>query len=108
MNTNDRLQQISDWIDDANAAKDGEAQLWGRTAKVAEEAGEVIAAVIGYTGQNPRKGRTHDREDVGSELLDTALTALAAWLHLYPAADVIAALRVHTGYVHQRAGLSSD
>lgn len=57
------------------------AQDWARIAKVQEEAGEVVAAFIGATGQNPRKGITHDMNDVISELGDVAFTAILAILH---------------------------
>ena len=79
-----RIAALSRWIDaaSANAARDPEAATWGRLAKVAEEAGEVIAAYIGATGQNPRKGVTHTMGDVRRELLDVALTALCAVEHL--------------------------
>lgn len=78
------LATLSRWIDDApgNAGRDSEALTWGRLAKVAEESGEVIEAFIGATGQNPRKGFTHGVGDVGKELLDVAVTALAAYEHL--------------------------
>ena len=74
----------SRWIDayGPNRARDYEAQLWGRVAKVGEECGEVIAAMIGATGQNPRKAVTHTLDDVREELLDVALTALAAYEHM--------------------------
>jgi hypothetical protein len=78
------LAELSAWIDTApaNAARDAEAATWGRLAKVAEESGEVIAAYIGATGQNPRKGITHGMAAVQAELLDVAVTALAAVEHL--------------------------
>lgn len=76
------LVALSRWIDAGNAHRDPEAQTWGRLAKITEEAGEVIAAYIGETGQNPRKGHTHTLLDVKEELLDVALTALAAYEHL--------------------------
>ena len=82
--TGQRLAAISAWVDDhpANATRDPEAQLWGRVAKIQEEAGEAIAALIGVTGQNPRKGVTHSIDDVAAELLDVALTALCAVEHI--------------------------
>lgn len=55
---------------------------WGRISKVAEEYGEVVAAYIGATGQNPRKGVTHTREDVVKELIDVAIAALGAAEHM--------------------------
>jgi deoxyhypusine synthase len=80
----DAVRALSRWIDEhpGNAARDPEARSWGRLAKVQEEAGEVIAAFIGYTGQNPRKGVTHTVDDVVKELLDVAITALGAVEHL--------------------------
>ncbi len=82
--TADQLAALSQRIDTspANAARDPEACLWGRVTKVGEEHGEVIAALIGVTGQNPRKGVTHTLDDVEAELLDVALTALCAVEHL--------------------------
>lgn len=76
------LVGLSRWIDAGNDHRDPEAITWGRLAKLAEESGEVIAAFIGATGQNPRKGITHTVADVGDELLDVAITALAAYEHL--------------------------
>lgn len=78
------LAGLSRWIDlsPANAVRDQEALTWGRLAKVSEEAGEVIAAFIGATGQNPRKGVTGGLDAVRAELLDVATTALCALEHL--------------------------
>lgn len=76
------LVALSKWIDAGNAHRDPEAITWGRLAKLTEESGEVVAAYIGATGQNPRKGVTHDLDQVGKELLDVAITALGALEHL--------------------------
>src|SRR5690625_2974981 len=70
------ISDLSEWIDEANSQLPPEAATWARLAKITEEAGEVVAAHIGATGQNPRKGVTHTRADVEEELLDVALTAL--------------------------------
>ena len=78
----DALVALSEWIDASNAHRDREAVAWGRIAKIGEEFGEVIAAHIGATGQNPRKAVTHDNMDVIQELLDVAVTALGAVEHL--------------------------
>ncbi|MER6469570.1 MazG-like family protein [Streptomyces collinus] len=60
-----------------------------RILKLSEEVGEVAEAVIGATGQNPRKGVTHTWDDVQSELCDVAITALVALRTLTPdAAEV--------------------
>lgn len=76
------LADLSTWIDTTNQHRDPEAILWGRVAKVSEEAGEAIACLVGATGQNPRKGQTHSLEDVIEELLDTAVAALGAVEHI--------------------------
>ena len=62
-NLND-LAKIVEWMDNdldgAVAEKyKGQplAQDWARVAKLSEEVGEAIDALIGITGQNPRKGR---------------------------------------------------
>ncbi|MFC8449331.1 MazG-like family protein [Kitasatospora sp. NPDC057223] len=44
--------------------------------KLQEEAGEVAEAVIGALGANPRKGFSHDWDDVRKETCDVALSAL--------------------------------
>jgi hypothetical protein len=77
MTTPARLAEFSSWIDEAVTGSEKE-RLWGRAAKVAEEYGEVVAAIIGYLGENPRKGTTHSRDDIVAELLDVAVTALGA------------------------------
>lgn len=57
---------------------DAEAHTWRRCLKVAEESGEVFAALSGMLGENPRKGVTHTSDDVIMELLDVAGAALGA------------------------------
>lgn len=129
METARQISELNAWIDksDANAARDPEAATWGRLAKVAEEHGEVleayiaaqgsaigrtIAAYIGFTGQNPRKGFVGEIADVRKELLDVALTALCAVEHLDVAESgrgpgmALSALYRHIETVHRRAGLS--
>lgn len=78
----DGIARLSEWIDAGNAGRDPEAATWARLAKITEEAGEVVAAQIGATGQNPRKGVTHTAQDVQEELIDVAVTALAALEHV--------------------------
>src|SRR3954462_5759228 len=78
----ENLVALSRWIDAGNAHRDPEAQLWGRVAKIAEEHGEAVAALIGLTGQNPRKGVTHTPEQLIDELLDVGIPALGAVDHL--------------------------
>lgn len=60
------LAYLSRWLDESQGDRDAEAVLWGRVAKVSEETGEAIAALIGATGQNPRP----------SPFLGTAMTAV--------------------------------
>jgi NTP pyrophosphatase (non-canonical NTP hydrolase) len=57
------------------------AQDWARVAKIAEEAGEAVDALIGMTGQNPRKGYYAEGADLLDELADAAFTAVYAIQH---------------------------
>lgn len=111
METAKQINDLSNWVDDypVNKARDPEAQLWGRVSKLYEEKEEVMAAMIGYTGQNPRKGITHERDDIRKELFDVALTALGAVAHLdYNSTDVVKEFFEHIAKVHERAGLNDD
>jgi hypothetical protein len=49
---------------------DRDRTLLLRLLKLSEEVGETAQAVIGATGQNPRKGTTHTWQDVEAELCD--------------------------------------
>lgn len=69
---------ITRWLDRSNATMSPDLDESMRIMKIGEEFGEAVAAYIGYTGQNPRKGRTHTRSDVLEELADVAVTALCA------------------------------
>jgi hypothetical protein len=99
---------MSKWIDahPANVNRSPEAQAWGRISKIAEENGEVIAAYIGVTGQNPRKGVTHKMSDVLDELLDVAITALGAYEHLTDNAGMsMISLSLKADKIVNRAGI---
>lgn len=108
------LLRLSRWIDNwpANRDRDREAALWGRLAKVSEENGEVTEAMIAATHQNPRKpapdATSDPLEKVQKELLDVALTALCAVVHLREeqgvfGADPITMLHEHVAWVVSRA-----
>ena len=75
------LRQLSQALDDS-IESDGLLLTWIRVTKVAEEVGEVIDALNGAQGTNPRKGVTCSWDDVSKELLDVAASALLAWEHL--------------------------
>jgi hypothetical protein len=77
-----RAAVLSRWVDDGLAGRDPETIVWHRVAKIGEEAGEVIDALIGATGGNPRKGVVGSMDHVVKELLDVAATALGAVEHL--------------------------
>jgi hypothetical protein len=64
------------------------AQDWGRVAKVGEECGEAIDALIALTGQNPRKGICGTREELLNELADVVMTATLAIQHFTKNASV--------------------
>lgn len=76
------IEAINAWLDLSNLDKmDAELDNSTRVMKIGEEFGEAVAAYIGMTGQNPRKGFTHSRHDLMMELADVAVAALAAIQH---------------------------
>lgn len=100
---------LSRWIDEfpTNATADPEAQLWHRVAKISEENGEAIKALIGLIGKNPRRGVTHDVDDLIKELLDVAVTALGAVEHVLGNSGMaMDLLDEHVQRVCDRAGVS--
>lgn len=102
------LVSMSKWLDRSNAHHHPDAVTWGRISKITEEAGEAIGAYIGYTGQNPRKGKTHMRHQVIDELLDVAVTALGAVEHLSGHQGLaFAALADRINAVARRAGVEA-
>jgi hypothetical protein len=99
------IAAISGWIDGSYPdGLDPEALIWRRVTKVCEESGEVIDALGGWLGENPRKGVTHTRDDLIGELLDVAVAALGAVEHLTGNDGVSAhLLNAHAKYVLARA-----
>ncbi|WP_129309447.1 MazG-like family protein [Streptomyces sp. L2] len=85
---------------EATRAHAGREGVLLRILKLSEEVGEVAEAVIGATGQNPRKGVTHTWDDVQSELCDVAITALVALRTLTPEARAV--FEEHLSAVRQR------
>ncbi|MFJ2776510.1 MULTISPECIES: MazG-like family protein [unclassified Kitasatospora] len=94
------VDELVAWLDAESAASPQEERLL-RILKLSEEVGEVGAAVIGATGQNPRKGVTHSWEDVQHELCDVVFTALVALRTLTPDAARVFAERL--AYVERRS-----
>lgn len=79
------LYLFSRWLDDnmpEHYRNNPLALKWLRTAKVGEESGEVIDALIASTGGNPRKTPEDGDEHLCRELADTALTGILALMHL--------------------------
>ncbi|WP_189859964.1 MazG-like family protein [Streptomyces poonensis] len=77
------MARLHSWLEEHRPA-DREDALLLRVLKLSEEVGEVAQAVIGATGQNPRKGTTHTWDDVRSELCDVVITALVALRTMTP------------------------
>jgi NTP pyrophosphatase (non-canonical NTP hydrolase) len=84
------IDALYEWLD-TNRPVEGREGLLLRILKLSEEVGEVSQAVIGVTGQNPRKGVTHTWEDVEAELCDVVITALLALRTLTPEAREVLA-----------------
>lgn len=78
------IRDVDTWLDaEVSPGYQGQplAQDWARVTKVAEEVGEAIDALIGCTGQNPRKGHYGSAEDLLGELADVAVTGMFAIQH---------------------------
>jgi hypothetical protein len=71
------ISLITGRLDDGSVLPAGEERL-ARIMKLGEEQGEVIQAVLGAIGQNPRKGVTNGWNEVSAELVDVILTAAVA------------------------------
>ena len=72
----DHVARTVAWLDAANGHGPHETAV--RVMKIAEETGEAVAAYIGTTGTNPRKGVTATDDDLADELCDVVLAALIA------------------------------
>ncbi|CAM5296265.1 putative protein OS=Streptomyces tendae OX=1932 GN=GUR47_11025 PE=4 SV=1 [Streptomyces tendae] len=81
----DTIDALWTWLE-AEQPVGGREGLLLRVLKLSEEVGEVAEAVIGATGQNPRKGVTHTWDDVEAELCDVVITAMVALRTLTPGA----------------------
>lgn len=81
---NNAIVFIDRWLD-ANVSEQYKqqplAQDWARVVKAFEEKGEAVEALVGMTGQNPRKGYTHSQTDLLAEMADWALTAIFGIQH---------------------------
>ncbi|GHB26596.1 MazG-like family protein [Streptomyces umbrinus] len=80
------IDRIEDRLASAQPPRPPQEALLLRMLKLSEEVGEVAEAVIGATGQNPRKGVSHTWDDVQSELCDVIITAAVALRTLTPEA----------------------
>ena len=89
----DTVARLVDWLDRSSTLAPETEKLL-RLMKLSEEVGEVAGAVIGATGQNPRKGFTHTWDDVNAELCDVILTAMVALTTITPDARQVFAERL--------------
>jgi hypothetical protein len=82
--TRTAIIRLDTWLD-ANVSPEYVAQPlaqdWARVAKIQEECGEAIDALIGMTGQNPRKGFYGNQADLLDELCDVIITGYLAIQH---------------------------
>jgi hypothetical protein len=74
----DSVRYLREWLDNLSGDQDIDVMRVLRITKVSEEVGEVAAALIGVTGQNPRKGTTHTWGDVEKGLCDVIIAAAVA------------------------------
>ena len=79
------VERLVAWLDQGSELPP-ETKTILQILKITEEAGEVAEALIGVTGQNPRKGFSHSWQDVESELCDVIVTAMVALTRVNPEA----------------------
>ncbi|MET8609861.1 MazG-like family protein [Streptomyces misionensis] len=83
----EQVDRLRKWLDD-EAAETGPADVrLLRVLKIGEEFGEVVEAVHGALGANPRKGHSHTWDDVKEELADVIVTAMVALGTIAPDGD---------------------
>ena len=100
---------ITQWLNQSNSHMLPEHDESMRIMKIGEEFGEVIEAYIGYTGQNPRKGKTHGMADVLAELADVVITALCAIQYeTGDAAVTRAVIASKASHIIKRAGIANE
>ncbi|MFI9026274.1 MazG-like family protein [Streptomyces sp. NPDC053560] len=75
----DNINKLRAWLDSEASLPPGTDPRIMRVLKIGEEFGEVVEAVHGALGANPRKGQSENGwDDVREELCDTAVTTLLA------------------------------
>ena len=94
------INRLVGWLDQGSSLP-GETKTILQILKITEEAGEVAEALIGVTGQNPRKGYSHSWRDVESELCDVVITAMVALARINPDARTV--FRAHLDGVAARS-----
>lgn len=94
------MAQQTAWLD-GHPQTDPALALPLRVLKVAEEAGEAAAALIGVQGQNPRKGTSHTTADLAAELCDVIMAASVALATVVP--DAEETLNEHVGRLYLRS-----
>jgi hypothetical protein len=72
----DHVARVVAWLDAVNGGGRHETAM--RLMKIAEEAGEVVSAYIGLTGNNSRKAVTATTDELSGELCDVVVAALVA------------------------------
>lgn len=80
-------------------------QDWARVAKMAEEVGEAIDALIGLTGQNPRKGYYKTWDDLYDEIADVILTGVYCFMHFTTEDNAIKIIQARQRFHMERVGL---
>ncbi|MEU3745797.1 MULTISPECIES: MazG-like family protein [Streptomyces] len=89
----DGVRKLREWLDAEGQAAAGDVRLL-RVLKIGEEYGEAVEALTGALGANPRKGASHDWQDVEKELSDVIVTAAVALATIGPDPEKALADRV--------------
>ncbi|MFE9609092.1 MazG-like family protein [Streptomyces sp. NPDC006012] len=92
----EQVDRIRQWLDDETGDAGSADTRLLRVLKIGEEFGEVVEAVHGVLGANPRKGLTHTWPDVQKELVDVIVTAMVALATVAPDARQVFEERLDT------------
>lgn len=105
-----RLSKVAEELQEALDNADGlPPEFHQRASAIMQSLGRAVAALIGATGQNPRKGITHTRDEVVNEVLDAVLTGLLCSQHLLKSsAEVRYRLREKQAALYRRAVASEQ
>jgi hypothetical protein len=106
-----RVAKVAEELGEALGHLDEHSTIedWQRVGAIALPAGRAIAALIAYTGENPRKGVCGGQEALLEELADVAMTAMLGIQHFTKDAERTRRLMVGKAvFIAERLGAGEE